>query len=485
MKKKIPALLLSGVLSLSMLSTAAFAAKIDDNFKDDIPGLTTSIIVDGIPEKVITLDGNGTIKDADKKDIIDFFDKGATSVELDLGGGKTVSITRPGSEETVADPTFSPASGTYTSTQRVTIECETEDAKIYYTTDDTDPTADSTPYTSAITVSETTTIKAIAIKGDAKSSIVSATYTINAENPEEVATPTFSPASGTYTSAQSVTIRCETKDAKIYYTTDGKDPTTESTEYTSAINVSTTTTIKAFAVKGNARSAVATAAYTINSSGGTTDPGNQGSSSGSSSNGTSGSSSPAIKPLPDRNPGTTTPANPGTTTPTPEFFTDVPATHWAAGAISWVNANGYMRGMSNNTFNPDGLISRQQMWMILARIAGSDPANMAAARTWAMGRNLTDGTGPALNMSRQQLVTFLYRFAQRQGFTISGSSPLTTFPDNANVADYAQAPMSWAVANGLVAGKSDGRLDPTGTATRAQFATILQRFFTNIVNKNA
>lgn len=82
---------------------------------------------------------------------------------------------------------------------------------------------------------------------------------------EKVATPTFSPAEGTYTSAQNVTISCETEDATIYYTTDGSNPTTSSTEYTSAISVDVTQTIKAIAVKeGMANSAIATAAYTIN-----------------------------------------------------------------------------------------------------------------------------------------------------------------------------------------------------------------------------
>ena len=75
--------------------------------------------------------------------------------------------------------------------------------------------------------------------------------------------PTFTPAAGTYTEAQSVTLSCETSGATIYYTTDGTEPTTESTQYTAAIAVSTTTTIKAIAVKGSDVSAVASATYAI------------------------------------------------------------------------------------------------------------------------------------------------------------------------------------------------------------------------------
>jgi hypothetical protein len=80
-----------------------------------------------------------------------------------------------------------------------------------------------------------------------------------------VATPTFSPAAGTYTEAQTVTISCATEEATIYYTTDGSTPTNESTEYTAAISVDENMTIKAIAVKaGMANSAVASASYTIN-----------------------------------------------------------------------------------------------------------------------------------------------------------------------------------------------------------------------------
>ena len=83
-------------------------------------------------------------------------------------------------------------------------------------------------------------------------------------NTTKVATPTFSPAEGTYNEAQSVTISTTTEDATIYYTTDGSDPTTESNVYSEAISVTETTTIKAFAVKeGMTDSEIATATYTI------------------------------------------------------------------------------------------------------------------------------------------------------------------------------------------------------------------------------
>ncbi|MBQ9465954.1 MAG: chitobiase/beta-hexosaminidase C-terminal domain-containing protein [Muribaculaceae bacterium] len=175
---------------------------------------------------------------------------------------QSFTVTTPSSSATVDTPTFSPVGGTYTSAQSVTINCTTSDATIHYTTDGTTPTSSSATYSSAINVSETTTIKAIAVKsGMTNSEVATATYTINLP---QVETPTFSPAAGTYTSAQSVTINCATSGATIYYTTDGSTPTTSSATYSGAISVSSTTTIKAIAVKNDMTdSEVASATYTI------------------------------------------------------------------------------------------------------------------------------------------------------------------------------------------------------------------------------
>ncbi len=165
---------------------------------------------------------------------------------------------------TVAIPTFSPAGGTYTSAQTVSISCATSGATIRYTTNGSEPTAASTQYTAPISVSGTTTIKAKAFKSSMNdSATASATYTINSAS--QVAAPTFSPAGGTYTSAQTVTISCATSGATIRYTTDGSEPTAASTQYAGSINVASTTTIKAKAFKsGMNESAVASAAFTIN-----------------------------------------------------------------------------------------------------------------------------------------------------------------------------------------------------------------------------
>ena len=160
---------------------------------------------------------------------------------------------------TVATPAFSVASGEIVSGTEVTITCGTDGAKIYYTTDGTEPTAESTEYTAAISVTAAVTLKAIAVKsGMNDSAVATASYTIT------VATPAFSVESGAVNSGTSVIITCSTEGAKIYYTTDGSDPTAESTAYTEAISVTPPMTLKAIAVKdGMNNSAVESASYTI------------------------------------------------------------------------------------------------------------------------------------------------------------------------------------------------------------------------------
>ena len=145
----------------------------------------------------------------------------------------------------------------------MTITCLTDGVTIYYTTDGTTPNSGSTAYNPASkpTITSACTIKAIGIKdGLSDSEVAEATYTIAAP----CATPTFSPAAGEVAKGTTVTISTETADAIIYYTTDGTDPTTSSTVYSSAITINSAMTIKAIAAKdGNANSAVATAVYTI------------------------------------------------------------------------------------------------------------------------------------------------------------------------------------------------------------------------------
>jgi LysM repeat protein len=158
-------------------------------------------------------------------------------------------------------PTFSPVAGTYTAAQSVTIGDATAGVTIYYTTNGTAPTTSSKKYSTAIAVSATETLQAIAVEtGYTNSAVASAAYIIAPVLP----TPTFSPAAGSYTTSQAVTIGDATAGTAIYYTANGTAPTTSSTLYSGPVTVSATETLEAIAVKtGYTNSAVASAAYII------------------------------------------------------------------------------------------------------------------------------------------------------------------------------------------------------------------------------
>jgi hypothetical protein len=179
-----------------------------------------------------------------------------------------MTVALKGAGPVAATPTFSPAAGTYTSIQTVTISDTTASSTIYYTTNGTAPTTASSVYSTPITVSATETVEALATaSGVGNSAVASAAYTINLST--TAATPLFSPAAGTYGAAQSVVIASTTPSASIYYTTNGTTPTTGSSHYTTAITVSSTETLEAIAVvTGYSNSAVASAAYTISAGGG-------------------------------------------------------------------------------------------------------------------------------------------------------------------------------------------------------------------------
>ena len=161
-------------------------------------------------------------------------------------------------------------------------------------------------------------------------------------------------------------------------------------------------------------------------------------------------------------------------------FSDVASDYTFYADIMWVAQKGYMQGYDDGTFRPNNSTTRQALWMVLARIDGANPSSMTAARTWAMNSGVSDGTNPTNAMSRQQMVTMLYRYAQMKGYSVSGGISIAGYPDVGSVASYAQEALSWAVGNGIVQGTTDGRLNPTGTASRAHFAAFLHRFCTAV-----
>jgi len=166
-------------------------------------------------------------------------------------------------------------------------------------------------------------------------------------------------------------------------------------------------------------------------------------------------------------------------------FTDVASGSWCYDAVAYAYENGLFKGTSDTAFNPNGAMNRAMVVSVLYRQAGSPAVTGAdasvwygAAQKWAMDNAISDGTNMTAAVSRQQLVTFLYKYAKLQKLGMGRSEAYTAYTDNAKVAAYAADSMKWAVGNGIMNGKTSTTLAPESGATRAQVAVILYRFLT-------
>lgn len=183
------------------------------------------------------------------------------------------------------------------------------------------------------------------------------------------------------------------------------------------------------------------------------------------------------------------------TTQTTMPFTDISG-HWAADAIAWVYEKGLMNGVSQTAFNPAGIMDRATVVTILYRMAGSpaitgeNPFDDVAdgqwytdAVLWASQNQIVNGVGnqqfaPSMPITREQLAAMLCRYARYSGMDTSAVDRLSKFADGNQVSPWAEEAMVWAVGAGLISGKTADIIDPAGTATRAEGATILMRFHT-------
>ena len=175
--------------------------------------------------------------------------------------------------------------------------------------------------------------------------------------------------------------------------------------------------------------------------------------------------------------------------------------YWAHKGIDYCVRNRLMSGVGASTFSPDTACTRAQIVKILYNLSGNQtdysyyylPFTDVApgawyynAVAWAYCNDVTSGTSatmftPNAAITRQQLVTFLYRYTVKYAPEFTGNAaPISAFPDAGSVANWAYAAMSWAVGNGLIQGNAHDNgldyLDPNGSATRAQTATIIMRY---------
>lgn len=166
-------------------------------------------------------------------------------------------------------------------------------------------------------------------------------------------------------------------------------------------------------------------------------------------------------------------------------FADIKGGNWYNNAVDYVTARGIMNGMGDDTFSPGSTTTRAQVWTMLARLAGVDTTSTEgswydAARAWIVETAISDGARADDSITRQELVTMLYRFAQFQGKAEGEIKSIESFSDAAQVSGWAKAAVEWAYGMGVMNGNADGTLDPTGNTTRAEMAQFFTNFIQNI-----
>ena len=187
-------------------------------------------------------------------------------------------------------------------------------------------------------------------------------------------------------------------------------------------------------------------------------------------------------------------------------FTDVNRDSWYHEGVDYALNAGIMQGTSETTFSPTKTLTRGQVVTILYRLAGEPEVTASNPFTdvkegkfyyeavlWAVEKGITSGKSatrfdPNGSVTREQLATFIYRYAKDAGFDVSAKADLSSFPDVDDLGKYAVEPMQWAVGVGLIGGVASGGVDyikPKNNTTRAQVATILMRFDAmEVDNKN-
>ena len=179
-------------------------------------------------------------------------------------------------------------------------------------------------------------------------------------------------------------------------------------------------------------------------------------------------------------------------------FSDVKSGDWYKGAADFASSHGLFNGVTATTFAPNTNMNRAMLVTVLHRLEETPTATAAAsfsdvrsdyyteAVKWASANQIVggyeDGTfRPMNNITRQEMAVILCRYMAKQGFDVSARADFSAYSDGAKVASWASDAMAWAVQAGIITGNPDGTLNPTGTATRAQVATMLMRVVKTMV----
>lgn len=182
-------------------------------------------------------------------------------------------------------------------------------------------------------------------------------------------------------------------------------------------------------------------------------------------------------------------------------FTDVSRKDWYYESVKYAYDYGLMNGVSDDQFAPQTTMSRAMIVTVLYRMEGEPYTSSSAfldvpsgtwytdAVAWAAENNIVNGYsrdhfGPSDDVTREQIAAILYRYADSCGYDVSEQADLSGYRDYDRISDWAEMALSWSNAKGLILGRDENKLAPEANATRAEVATILQRFCENVVDSS-
>ena len=179
-------------------------------------------------------------------------------------------------------------------------------------------------------------------------------------------------------------------------------------------------------------------------------------------------------------------------------FVDVPDDSWYKETVDWASSREVMIGTGESRFAPDKQTNRAMMVQLLYNFEGaSAPAEAIASFTdvhdddwyadsvsWAVELGVAQGEGAAFgamdNITREAAAVMLFNYAAAKGYDVEPHGDVGTFRDGGDASDWAMTALDWAVGNGIMNGKPGGLIDPQGYATRAEIATIMERFVSRL-----
>ena len=184
-------------------------------------------------------------------------------------------------------------------------------------------------------------------------------------------------------------------------------------------------------------------------------------------------------------------------------FTDI-QNHWAADNILFVASRGLLSGTSDTTFSPNTGMTRGMFVTALGRLAGINPDSYKTGKftdvkadayyapyvNWAAQNGIVEGVtattfAPDTNINREQMAVIMANYAKKLGYTVPKTLEAVTFVDNASISSWAKEAVKSMQQAGILAGKTNNRFDPAGTATRAEVATVLRRFVEIVIDPQA